>query len=330
MAYQEAVNNVPADRMPRTLGSIRPEVRQLRYFIAVADELNFTRAAERLHVAQQALSAAIAQLEALLEIKLFERTTRTVSLTSVGAAWLPYVREALAAADRAAEAAGDLAAGRVGRLRVGLAATSALELTPRLLRAFAKRFPLVDLELKHFDFEDPSGGLHQRRSDVALVRPPFNDAGLELVALATEPRFAVLSADHPLADRAAVDFAELADEPWIHVATDSVWCDFWRVAEQRSEPPEIGAVCRTRDELFEAARARRATGLVPRSVARAQAWPDLTFVEVRDIPPSTLAIAWRSDNDEPAVRNFVNLATEFSTLSRSAATIHPAPRSSTY
>jgi DNA-binding transcriptional LysR family regulator len=329
MAYHEAVNSVAAHRMRRTLGSIRPEVRQLRYFIAVADELNFTRAAERLNVAQQALSAAIAQLEALLEIKLFERTTRSVSLTSVGATWLPYAREALAAADRAADAAGDLAAGRAGRLRVGLAATSALELTPRLLRAFAKRFPLVELELEHFDFEDPSGGLHERRSDVALVRPPFNDAGLELVVLGAEPRFAVLAADHPLADRAAVDFAELADEPWMHVATDPLWCDFWRVAERRSEPPRVGAVCRTRDELFEAARARRAIGLVPQSVARAQAWPDLAFVEVRDIPPSTLAIAWRSANDQPAVRNFVNLATEFSTLSRSTPTIHPAPRSPT-
>jgi DNA-binding transcriptional LysR family regulator len=325
MPYRGGVNNVVAHRTHRTFGSIRAEVRQLRYFIAVADELNFTRAAERLNVAQQALSAAIAQLEALLGIKLFERTSRSVTLTSAGAAWLPYAQEALAAADRAADAAGDLAAGRAGRLRVGLAATFALDLTPRLLREFAERFPLVELELEHFDFEDPSGGLHERRSDVALVRPPFNDHGLELVVLGAEPRFAVLAADHPLARRAAVDFAELADEPWMDVATDPLWCDFWRVAERRSEAPKVGAICRTRDELFEAARARRATGLVPQSVARAQAWPHLAFVEVPDIPPSTLAIAWRSDNHQPAVRNFVNLATEFATPSPSAPTVQPAP-----
>ena len=84
---------------------LRPEVRQLQYFIAVAEELNFTRAAERLDVVQQSLSTAIAQLEALLGVKLFERTTRSVTLTSEGAAWLPYAREALLAADRAAEAA---------------------------------------------------------------------------------------------------------------------------------------------------------------------------------------------------------------------------------
>lgn len=316
MSNSDGVRDVLAHKRRPALASMRPEVRQLQYFLAVADELNFTRAAERLNIAQQALSSAIAQLEALLGVKLFERTTRTVTLTSAGETWLPYAREAFAGAGRAADAARDLAAGRRGLLRVGLAATTALDLTPRLLRAFAERFPLVDAQLEHFDFEDPSGGLHEHRTDVALVRPPFSDHGLELVALGTEPRFAVLAADHPLAERASVDFAELADEPWMAVATDPLWCDFWQVAELRSEPVKVGAICRTRDELFEAARARTATGLVPESVARAQAWPLLKFVEVRDVVPSTLAIAWRSDNHLAAVDNFVNLATEFSTQQR--------------
>jgi DNA-binding transcriptional LysR family regulator len=220
--------------------AVRPEVRQLQYFIAAADELSFTRAAERLNVVQQTLSTAIAQLEALLGIKLFERTTRRVTLTKAGAAWLPYAREALAAADRAAEAARDLAAGRSGRLRVGLAATAALDLTPRVLRAFAERYPLVELTIEHFDCQDPSGGLHDRRSDVAIVRPPFRDEGLDLVVIGSEPRFAVLAADHLLADREALEFAELADEPWADIATDPLWWDFWRVAERRSGPPTQG------------------------------------------------------------------------------------------
>jgi len=304
--------------------AMRPEVRQLQYFIAVAEELNFTRAAERLHVVQQSLSAAIAQLEALLGIKLFERTTRSVRLTNAGAAWLPYAREALATADRAAEAARDLAAGRAGRLRVGLAATAALDLTPRLLRAFAERFPLVELAIEHFDCQDPAGGLRERRSDVAIVRPPLHDDGLELVVVGTEPRFAVLSADHPLAGRAAVDFAELADEPWIDIETDPIWWDFWRVAELRSGPPRIGAICRSCAELLEAARAGTATGLVGESVARAQSWPQLAFVEVRDIPPATFAIAWRSDSLGPTVRNFVTLATDFSTLPPAGPRNQPA------
>jgi DNA-binding transcriptional LysR family regulator len=291
---------------------MRPEVRQLQYFIAVAEELNFTRAAERLHVVQQSLSSTIAQLEALLGIKLFERTSRSVTLTPAGAAWLPYAREALAAAERAGEAAEDLASGRVGRLRVGLAATTALDVTPRLLRAFARRFPGVELTIEHFDFEDPSGGLHDRRSDVAIVRPPFSDDGLELIAIGSEPRFAVLAADHPLADRTAVDFADIADEPWMNVPTDPLWCAFWQVRDRRSGPPRFGAICHNCSDLFEAARAGTAIGLVSESAARAQSWPHLAFVEVSDIAPSTVAIAWRSDNQELALRNFVTLASDLS------------------
>lgn len=292
---------------------MRPDVRQLQYFLALADELNFTRAAQQLHVVQQSLSTGIAQLEALLGIKLFERTTRSVALTDAGAAWLPYARDALAAADRAAEAAQDLAAGRTGRLHVGLAATAALDITPRLLRAFSERYPLVELGTEHFDFEDPSGGLRESRTDVAIVRPPFRDHGLQLRVIGAEARYAVMAADHPLADRPAVDFADLAHEPWMDVVTDPLWCDYWRVAERRSEPLTVGAICRTLDDLLEAARAGTALGLVPESVARAQSWSHLAFVEVRDIEPSTVAIAWRSDNRHATVRNFVELVTELST-----------------
>jgi DNA-binding transcriptional LysR family regulator len=239
------------------------EARQLRYFIAVADELNFTRAAERLHVVQQSLSTAIAQLETTLGVKLFERSTRTVALTEVGASWLPLARE-VAAVDRADEAARDLAAGHTGRLRVGLAATAALDLTPSLLRAFADLHPLIELRAEHFDFQDPTGGLRARRSDVAIVRPPFTNDGLELAVIATEPRYAVMASDHPLADRTATEFVELVDQPRMEIASDPIWCNFWRVTARRSKPPTLGATGRTLDDLLEAARAGRAIGLCRR------------------------------------------------------------------
>src|SRR5262249_37126217 len=189
-----------------TVIGVQPEVRQLQYFVTVAEELNFTRAAERLHVVQQSLSTGIAQLEAALGIRLFERTTRSVSLTSAGAAWLPYAREALGSMNRAADAAEDLAAGRRGRLRVGLAATGALSFMPQLLRTFRERHPLAEIDAKHFDFQDPCGGLRDRETDVAIVRPPFRDDGLTLEVLGREARYVVLAGDHPLAERSAVEF----------------------------------------------------------------------------------------------------------------------------
>jgi DNA-binding transcriptional LysR family regulator len=282
---------VLAASLAGTVVRVQPEVRQLQYFVTVAEELNFTRAAERLHVVQQSLSTGIAQLEAAMGIRLFERTTRSVNLTSAGAAWLPYAREALGSMNRAADAAADLASGRRGRLRVGLASTGALSFMPPLLRTFRERHPLADFDAKHFDFQDPSGGLRDRETDVAIARPPFLDDGLTLVVLGQEPRYAVLASDHPLADRNAIEFADL-----------------W------ARPPTIGAVCRTLDDLFEAARAGTATGLVPESIARTQSWPNLVFVAVRDIPPSSVAVAWHTDDASLLVANFVELAKEVASL----------------
>lgn len=293
---------------------MQPEVRQLQYFVTVAEELNFTRAAERLHVVQQSLSTGIAQLEATLGIRLFERTTRSVNLTSAAVAWLPYAREALASMNRAADAAEDLAAGRSGRLRVGLAATGALPYMPSLLRTFRERYPLADIDANHFDFQDPCGGLRDRETDVAIVRPPFIDDGLTLVVLGEEPRYAVLASDHPLAERSTIEFADLMGEPWMDVETDPLWCDFWQVKERRTRPPVIGAMCRTLDDLFEAARAGTAIGLVPESIASTQSWPKLAFVAVRDIAPSTVAVAWHTDDTRALVANFVELAKEVASL----------------
>jgi DNA-binding transcriptional LysR family regulator len=300
--------------MAGTVGRVQPEVRQLQYFVTVAEELNFTRAAERLHVVQQSLSTGIAQLEATLGIRLFERTTRSVNLTSAAVAWLPYAREALASMNRAADAAEDLAAGRSGRLRVGLAATGALPFMPSLLRTFRERYPLADIDAKHFDFQDPCGGLRNWETDVAIVRPPFLDDGLTLVALGEEPRYAVLASDHPLAERSTIEFADLIDEPWMDVETDPLWCDFWQVKERRTRPPVIGAMCRTLDDLFEAARAGTAIGLVPESIASTQSWPKLAFVAVRDIAPSIVAVAWHTDDTRAFVANFVELAKEVASL----------------
>jgi DNA-binding transcriptional LysR family regulator len=293
---------------------VQPEVRQLQYFVAVAEELNFTRAAERLHVVQQSLSTAIAQLEAVIGVRLFERTTRSVSLTGAGAAWLPYAREVLASMNRAADAAEDLAAGRSGRLRVGLAATGALSFLPPLLRRFRETYPLAEVDTKHFDFQDPCGGLRDQQTDVAIVRPPFLDDGLTLQVLVEERRYAVMASDHPLARRSDVEFADIIDEPWMDIETDPLWCDFWKVNERRARPPVIGALCRTLDDLFEAARAGTAMGLVPESIAQTQSWPHLAFVAVRDIPPSSVAAAWHTDDASPLVANFVELAKEVASL----------------
>jgi DNA-binding transcriptional LysR family regulator len=289
------------------------DVRQLRYFVAVAEELNFTRAAHRLNVVQQSLSSAIARLESSLGFKLFERSSRVVTLTERGLQWLPHVREVLAAVERAETAARDLATGSAGTLRVGLAATAAVELTPALLRAFTERHPEVRLLTEHYGFEDPTGGLRARAADVAVVRPPFAGPGLDLMVVASERRYAAVAGEHRLAHRATVTFDELVDEPWIEIVdSDPVWCAFWRVSDRRATPPRFAARGRTLEDLLEAARSGRAIGLVPASVANSQKWPGLAFVEVTDVAPSDIAIAWRAEDRSPLIDEFIAVAAEFS------------------
>jgi DNA-binding transcriptional LysR family regulator len=285
------------------------EVRQLRYFVAVAEELNFTRAAARLSIVQQSLSGAIARLESDIGFKLLERSSRAVTLTERGAEWLPAVRHALAAVDAAEQAAQTIAGGDAGVLRIGLAATSAVEITPRLLRTFGEQHPAVRLHTEHYGFEDPTGGLRDGTTDVAIVRPPFIADGLGLMTVASETRYVALRKGHPLARRPAVAFEEIADEPWIEIAgSDPVWCAFWRVGERRTAPVRFAARGRTLDDLLEAARAGRAAGLVPASVAHAHNWPELAFVEVTDVPPSEIAVAWRQDHRSALVEKFIAVA----------------------
>jgi DNA-binding transcriptional LysR family regulator len=303
----------------RDAATISPELRQLRYFVTVAEELNFTRAARRVHLVQQALSGAIAQFEHQLGVRLFFRTTRRVELTDAGSALLPYARDALAAADRGVAALADVATGRSGHLRVGLAMTSGLSVTPTLLRRFAEHYPDVELAVRHFDFSDPRGGLIEERTDVAILRPPFSGSELACVEIDAEPRYAVLSSAHPLADARDIELDQLLDEPWVHIDTDHEWCDFWCVVEQRHRASPTGAFCSNIDELFEAARSSRGTGLVPESIAIAQSWPGLSFVRVRNVPWSSVAVAWRRGDARPIVENFVDLAVE---LGRPAAAPH--------
>ncbi|EFC85119.1 LysR family transcriptional regulator [Parafrankia sp. EUN1f] len=291
---------------------LRFDLRQLSYFVTVAEELNFTRAARRLRVAQQSLSSAIARLESLVGFDLFERSPRAVALTERGSTWLPYARDLLAVAERCESAAHDIAAGGRASLRIGLAATAAVEITPRLLQAYARRHPSVRVATRHYGLEDPAGGLRARLSDVAIVRPPFDSAGLDLVVVATEARFVALWDGHPLSTRQTVGFEEIADLPWIDVAaSDHVWCAFWRVNERRTRPPRFGARGHTLDDLLDAARAGWAVGLVPASIAGAQRWPGLAFVEVADIPGSDVAVAWNPAALPAPARHFIDLAKTF-------------------
>jgi DNA-binding transcriptional LysR family regulator len=191
-----------------------PELRQLRYFVAVAEEGSLTRAAARLHIAQQSLSQQIRTLEAQLGVTLFERSSRGVTLTDVGAVLLREARPVLARADRAVEAVRRAARGEQGELRVGFLSTVANYLMPPVVRAFRERHPGVALHTEDLTIAALVAALRDGTLDAGLSRPPrVDDLATEVVL--REPVAAVLPEGHRLAGRAELTLADLADEPWV-------------------------------------------------------------------------------------------------------------------
>jgi DNA-binding transcriptional LysR family regulator len=286
------------------------ELRHLRSFVAAAEELNFTRAAARVHLAQQALSAQIRQLEQFVGVRLFNRTTRKVELTAAGHALLERIPALLEGIDGALDAAASAGRSETGELGVGLLATAPLDFTPRLLRAFAEARPGVSLSIRNYPFDDPSGGLHDHRTDVALVWMPFTTDGLVCEPLFEDPRMAVLAADHPLAGRAELEAGDLVDEPIVWVDDmDPVARDFWTLTDHRAgEPARIGARVTGFEDLFAAVRAGRAVAACPSSVVGGLPFADVVVRPVRDLEPAWVAVCRRADDENPSADAFVQTA----------------------
>lgn len=191
-----------------------PELRQLRYFVAAAEAGSLTRAAQRLHIAQQSLSQQIRTLEAQLGVTLLRRSSRGVELTGAGAALLREARPVLAQAERAVEAVRRAARGEQGELRVGFLASVANYVMPPIVRAFRERHPGVTLRTQDVTIASLVAGLREGSLDAGLSRPPLVD-DLATERVLREPVAAVLPEGHPLADRDELTLADLAGEPWV-------------------------------------------------------------------------------------------------------------------
>jgi DNA-binding transcriptional LysR family regulator len=193
-------------------GAGNPDLRQLRYFVAVAEELNFTRAAERLHIAQPPLSAAIRQLEDLLGVTLFDRTTRQVELTAAGRLLLAESRPLLDHADGVFAAVRELERSPAGRLALGVSPTARFGLAPTVLGACAARAPGVMI----YPREDTTGALlHELKAGrldlvIGFCAPPYD--AVERERLLDAPAVVHVNAEHPLAGRPSVSLGELRDE----------------------------------------------------------------------------------------------------------------------
>ena len=282
------------------------DLRELRYFLAVAEELNFTRAAARLHVAQQALSAAIRDLEQTLGVRLFSRTTRHVSLTSAGEVLVPAARRILADVALAVHDLRQAAAGRQGRLVLGVAvAVHGAPVVREAIRRFQERSPDVDLQVVGYDHSEPLAGLATGSSQVAFVLGPLTTEDLDSLVVLQESRHVMVPADHPLARRGEVRARDLSGLPWLRVPVpDSEWTRFW-FSHPLGEP-SAGPEIHSGVEWIPAVQSGRGFGYTLPTLAAEYLPPGIELVPVVDVDPGSVLLAWPSGAVDPVVDAFVS------------------------
>jgi DNA-binding transcriptional LysR family regulator len=287
------------------------ELHQLAYFVAVAEEGNFTRAAERLHVAQPGVSAQIKRLERELGQELLDRSGRTVRLTDVGAAALPHARAALAAVQGVREAVDELAGLVRGQVAIGAVTSAGPVRLPDLLAGFHERYPAVEITLSEANSDEMLAALREGRLDLAVVglatEPP---PGIATQVLIDEPFLAVTADGGPLSGRTAVDIPELGEVPLmalpkgtgLRTALDAAFARVGRT-------PRIAFEAADPNVLVQLAMRGLGVAVVPESLAR---YHETELQVVAITGPGlrgVLALAWRSEGPlSPAARALIAFA----------------------
>lgn len=278
-------------------------LRHLRYFVTVAEERHFGRAAERLHMAQPPLSQQIRRLEAELGVELFVRTTRRVDLTPAGAAYLEKARSILASVEEAAHETRRVAAGVVGHLTIGCVGSVTYSLLPALSRRLAEELPGVDFSFRgEMLASEQVEALRDGTIDLALLRPPVADGSITVTRLRRDRLVAAIPADHPLALKRQVRVADLDGTPLIVHSADrrsTMYDVVQRLCRDAGFDPVIKHEVGETSTLVTLVAGGLGVAIVPEQVIAL----GLDGVAYRPLvrPASTveLAIAHRADRNEP-------------------------------
>ena len=281
------------------------ELRHLRYFAAVAETRHFGRAAERLHLAQPALSQSVRQLEKELGSALFTRTTRQVSLTPAGEFLYEEARRVLGTVEDSVRGVRRIAEGRRGLVRIAFTGTAALSQLPAMARRVKRELPGVALEI-HADLLTPAQveGLRAGRLDLGVLRPPVGDDSLVTRTLVRESLVLALPSDHRLAPEPVVDLADLRTEDFVMYADPSSAVNdaVSRTCRAAGFVPRREHEAPGTSVLLALVAAGLGVALVPESV-RAAALDGVLFRDVADAQSVELALAWRRDEASPVVRS---------------------------
>ena len=280
-------------------------VRDLRYFLAVADELHFTRAAERLFISQPALSKQIRALERQLGVPLFERGPRAVRLTPAGAGLVAHAR---AIVERWGTAERTLVSTAAHTLVLGMQTSPGRGLLGAVRARLARDGLDVGLELRQVGWEDPSAGLVAGGTDAAFVWLPLaTPTAFAWITVAREPRLVALPAGHRLAAREAVVLADLYDEPFLALPRSAgPGRDYWLAAGERDgHPVTVAAEITDTEETYEAVASGIGICLLAAGNAPILDRPGIVMRPVEGLSPAELVLAWRAGQTTPLIDAFV-------------------------
>ena len=290
-------------------------MRLLRYFVTVAEERHFGRAAERLHIAQPPLSQQIQKLERQLGVDLIDRSRRPIELTDAGTALLGEARLALTHGERAFAAARRAATGHLGHLHIGALQAAVDGVLSYVMRAHRRDYPDVKLELIELDTTEQVTQLVEHRLDVGFLRGPVDEPSLTIQMLIEDPLAAVVSEDDALAEHERIAPALLGDQPiilWTRGAAPTTYADVVALFRQHEiQPPIVDESPRIQTILALVA-SGAGIALLPTSFINLSR-KGVRFIPLHGpLPHRPLALAWRTTNQSPSVRCFLDVATQTS------------------
>ena len=289
------------------------ELRQLRYFVTLAETLHFGRAATQLHITQPPLSRQIAALEDTLGVALFARSSRQVELTAAGRHFHAQAVRILATLDSAVRSTQASARGERGVLRVGFTMSAAWNVLPALIRRYGDAFPAAEIQLSEVVPRELDEALLSGRADVGIAFPWQRPDGLEYLRVHAEPLWAVLPAGHPLAAAAVVAVGELADEPFITfpaATAPALHALVARCCREHGFEPRIRLETHLQQTIVNLVAEGLGVALVPRSMSRMQL-PGAVFRPISAVRVIEQGVIWAANNANPCLARFIECARAF-------------------
>ena len=301
------------------------ELRHLRYFVTVTEELHFGRAAKKLHISQPPLSMQIRALENELGVTLFNRTQRSVALTQAGNALLSEARHILARVDQAVLMTRRASRGEIGELAIGFISVADYNVLPVVLREFRRAFPLVNLTLRESTTDAQIRDLLAGRIDVGFVLPPINEPSLESLPILREPLIAALPDKHPLARKAGkLALEKLKDAPFIlfpRPYAPGLYDDVVSCCKAAGFSPRVEQEAIQMQTIVSLVSAELGVALIPASLTNLRR-TGVTYKALKGGSPLTeVHLAWRRGDDLPALRVFVDVASRTANMPRKARSI---------